>query len=155
MISCNAGKIFANSCKLISERKRSADGTERGGIAVFMARKGKLFCRLLGGSAVGSANGVFGGGGGMIAVPLLARIEGIGERQAHAPAIALILPASLVSAAVYLWAGLVPWAVFLPVALGVLAGGYLGAKLLPVLPPRALSLLFAVLMLAAGGKALL
>ena len=119
-----------------------------------MAQKGKLFRRLLGGSAVGAANGVFGGGGGMIAVPLLERIEGRGERQAHATAIALILPASLVSAVVYLWAGLVPWAVFLPVALGVLAGGYLGAKLLPVLPPKALSLLFAVLMLAAGGKAL-
>ncbi len=40
-------------------------------------------------------------------------------------------------------------------SLGVLAGGYLGAKLLPVLPPRALSLLFAALMLAAGIKSLL
>lgn len=115
----------------------------------------KFFGRLLGGSAVGAANGVFGGGGGMIAVPLLERIEGRGETQAHATAIALILPASLVSAVVYLWAGLVPWTILLPVSLGVLAGGYPGAKLLPVLPPRALSLLFAALMLAAGIKSLL
>lgn len=133
---------------------RPAEGAKGGGFIRNMAQKGKFFRRLLGGSAVGAANGVFGGGGGMIAVPLLERIEGRGERQAHATAIALILPASLVSAVVYLWAGLVPWAVFLPVSLGVLAGGYLGAKLLPVLPPKALSLLFAVLMLAAGGKAL-
>lgn len=120
-----------------------------------MAQKGKFWQRALGGSAVGAANGVFGGGGGMIAVPLLERIEKKGETQAHATAIALILPASLVSAVVYLWAGLVPWTILLPVSLGVLAGGYLGAKLLPVLPPRTLSLLFAALMLAAGIKSLL
>lgn len=115
----------------------------------------KLMRRLIGGSAVGAANGIFGGGGGMIAVPLLERIEGRGEKQAHATAIALILPACLVSAAVYLWAGLIFWDIFLPVALGVLAGGYAGAKLLPVLPTRAVSVLFAALMLAAGVKALL
>ena len=127
----------------------------RGGGGRERAVNAKFFGRLLGGSAVGAANGVFGGGGGMIAVPLLERIEGRGETQAHATAIALILPASLVSAAVYLWAGLVPWTILLPVSLGVLAGGYLGAKLLPVLPPRVLSLLFAALMLAAGIKSLL
>lgn len=115
----------------------------------------KLVLRLIGGGAVGAANGIFGGGGGMIAVPLLERIEGRGEMQAHATAIALILPACLVSAAVYIFAGLVPWQVLLPAGLGVLGGGYLGAKLLPVLPPRALSLLFAALMLAAGVKAFL
>ena len=113
----------------------------------------KLVPRLSGGAAVGAANGVFGGGGGMIAVPLLEKIEGRGEKQAHATAIALILPACLVSAVVYLWAGLIPWEVFLPAALGVLAGGYLGAKLLPLMPPRATEFLFAALMLAAGAKA--
>lgn len=117
--------------------------------------KRKLAGRLLGGSAVGAANGVFGGGGGMIAVPVLERVEGRGEACAHATAIALVLPASLVSAVVYLLSGLVPWGVLFPVAVGVTAGGALGAKLLPVLPPRLLSALFSVLMLAAGAKALL
>ena len=115
----------------------------------------KLLRRILGGGAVGAANGIFGGGGGMIAVPLLERIEGRGSRQAHATAIALILPASLVSAAVYLWAGLLVWEIFLPAALGVVTGGYFGAKLLPVLPARMLSFLFAALMLAAGIKGFL
>lgn len=116
-------------------------------------KKGGTFARIAGGSAVGAANGLFGGGGGMIAVPLLERIEGRGTAAAHATAIACILPASLVSAVVYLLAGLVPWTALLPVALGVIAGGMSGAKLLPLLPPRALDLAFSALMLLAGVKA--
>ncbi len=112
-----------------------------------------FFARIAGGGAVGAANGMFGGGGGMIAVPLLERIEGRGTAAAHATAIACILPASLVSAAVYTVAGLVPWAALLPTAIGVLAGGYLGARLLPLLPPRALDLAFSAVMLLAGVKA--
>ena len=154
MISCNAGKIFALPHKLAVEKECAVRRRAGGGGRETNVRSG-FWGRLFGGAAVGAANGVFGGGGGMIAVPLLERIEGRGETQAHATAIALILPASLVSAVVYLWAGLVPWQIFLPVAVGVLVGGFIGAKLLPVLPPRALSLLFAALMLAAGVKALL
>ena len=89
--------------------------------------------RLAGGGAVGAANGVFGGGGGMIAVPLLERIEGRGTAAAPPTAIARILPASRVSA--------------------VALGGALGARLLPLSPPRALDLAFSALMLLAGVKA--
>ena len=113
----------------------------------------KTAARLAGGSAVGAANGLFGGGGGMIAVPLLERIEGRGTAAAHATAIACILPASLGSAVIYLAAGLIPWAYFLPAALGVLLGGLLGAKLLPLLPPALVEGCFCVLMLLAGVKA--
>ena len=120
-----------------------------------MAASGKrtFFARLLGGGAVGAANGIFGGGGGMIAVPLLERIEKRGTAAAHATAIACILPASLVSAAVYLLAGLVMWQALLPVALGVALGGVAGAKLLARIPPALLDPLFSLLMLLAGAKA--
>ena len=119
------------------------------------AAKRTFLARLAGGGAVGAANGVFGGGGGMIAVPLLESIEGRGTAAAHATAIACILPASLVRALVYLLAGLVPWPALLPALLGVLLGGFFGAKLLPLLPPRALDLAFSALMLLAGVKAVL
>ena len=117
-----------------------------------MAAQGKrgFFARLAGGGAVGAANGVFGGGGGMIAVPLLERIDKRGTAAAHATAIACILPASFVSALVYILAGLVPWQTLLPVALGVLPGGFFGARLLPLLPPWAVDLAFSALMLLAG-----
>ncbi len=111
--------------------------------------RGKRWRYFAGGGAVGAANGLFGGGGGMIAVPLLER-AGLEARRAHATAIAVILPTSLASGAVYAISGLVPVAVLVPVALGVTLGGYLGAKLLPLLPVRVVEILFGLLMLAAG-----
>ncbi len=119
-----------------------------------MRISGRTAKRLAGGGAVGLVNGVFGGGGGMVAVPLLERIEGRGTAAAHASAIACILPASLVSVVIYLIAGLAPWHILLPTAIGAVMGGALGAKLLPVLPPRAVDAVFALLMLLAGAKAL-
>lgn len=112
--------------------------------------KGKM---LVCGALVGAANGLFGGGGGMIAVPALEK-GGLPARSAHATAIAAVLPACLVSGAVYLFRGLVPLSHLLPVALGVCFGGFFGAKLLPRIPQRVLNFLFALFMLAAGGRML-
>lgn len=108
----------------------------------------------LGGAAIGAANGLFGGGGGMVAVPLLERAARYPAASAHATAIAVVLPASAASGAVYLFSGLVPAAVLLPAALGVAAGGFLGAKLLPRLASSALGAMFALVMFAAGVRML-
>ena len=110
---------------------------------------------LLGGGLTGIANGLFGGGGGMIAVPLLQRAAGYSVRSAHATAIAVIAPASLLSGAVYLFCGLVPFDVLLPVMPGVLFGGFLGAKLLTKISSAAVTFAFAAFMLAAGVRMLL
>ena len=109
---------------------------------------------LAGGAAGGAVNGLLGGGGGMLAVPVLER-AGLKEKNAHATAIAVIAPASLLSGAVYLLEGLVPAGLWVPVLLGVLLGGALGARLLNVLPLKAVSLLFELVMLAAGIRLLL
>lgn len=103
------------------------------------------------GSAVGAVNGLLGGGGGMVAVPVLAG-TGMGVRQAHATAIAVILPASLASALVYLIYGLLPFAYFVPVAVGTVLGGFLGANVLNNAPSKTVTIAFAALMLAAGLK---
>lgn len=105
---------------------------------------------LAGGALTGAANGLFGGGGGMIAVPFLERAAGYPALRAHATAIAVIAPASLVGGTVYALSGRVPLSVFIPVALGVAAGGFLGAKLLNKISPRLVTALFALFMLAAG-----
>ncbi len=105
--------------------------------------------RALCGGLVGSANGIFGGGGGMIAVPLLGRM-GMAKKQAHATAILLILPISFLSFVLYVWRGLYDLTVLIPTALGVTAGGLLGAKLLGKLPVKTVTLLFAALQAAAG-----
>ncbi len=102
------------------------------------------------GCAVGAVNGIFGGGGGMIVVPLLTGVVKKPPLVAHATAILIILPVSAVSAAVYLWAGMFDMELFLAVSIGVLAGGFAGAKLLGAVSPAAATMVFAVVMLAAG-----
>ncbi len=115
-----------------------------------MQDKGKNVMRsLLCGGAVGWANSLFGGGGGMLAVPMLQR-TGLKEKVAHATAILLILPVSLLSFFFYAVKGLYDIEVLLPTAIGVTVGGFLGAKLLQKLPVHAVRLTFAFLQLAAG-----
>ena len=105
----------------------------------------KLFC----GAAVGAANSLFGGGGGMIAVPMLAK-TGMTKKCAHATAILLILPISLLSFFLYAVRGLYDVSVMIPTAIGVSFGGAIGAKLLGKLPVKTVNLLFAFLQAAAG-----
>lgn len=105
--------------------------------------------RITCGTLVGAANSLFGGGGGMIGVPLLQK-TGMGEKQAHATAILLILPISLLSFILYMAQGLYDFEVLIPTAIGVTAGGVLGAKWLGKLPEKKVTLLFALLQAAAG-----
>ena len=105
--------------------------------------------RALCGAATGAANSLFGGGGGMLAVPLLMK-TGYEEKQAHATAILVILPVSLFSFLLYFFRGFYDFSVLVPTALGVTAGGSLGAALLKKLPVRTVNLLFAFFQLAAG-----
>ena len=104
---------------------------------------------VLFGGIVGLANSVFGGGGGMIAVPLLKGL-GLTEKEAHATAILVILPVSLLSFFVYLVRGFYDGAVALPAAIGVLFGGLIGAKLLAKLPTKWVGVVFAILQVLAG-----
>lgn len=113
-----------------------------------MRKRGELAKRLGSGALLGAVNGLFGGGGGMVAVPLLER--SLPVREAHATAIAAVFPATLLSGAVYAVSGRAPLPVLLPAAIGVAIGGFFGAKLLPRLPVRAADLLFGLLMLIAG-----
>ena len=121
-----------------------------------MGRKGEMeekglqnSRRILCGGAVGLANGLFGGGGGRIAVPML-QSTGLEEKNAHATAILLILPVSVLSFVLYAWKGLYDFSVLIPTAIGVTAGGLLGAWLLGRLPVKTVNIIFAFLQAAAG-----
>lgn len=114
-------------------------------------RKNRPLLSAIFGVAVGAANGLFGGGGGMIAVPALT-LTGVPSKKAHATAIAIILPLSLISGAVYLAKEAADPSVILPSCAGVFVGGIAGALLLKKINSRGLSLLFYALMIAAGLK---
>ena len=105
--------------------------------------------KLLCGTAVGAANSLFGGGGGMLAVPILEK-TGLSPKRAHATAILVILPVSLFSFLLYFFQGLYDFSVLIPTALGVTLGGELGALLLGKLPTKTVQFIFAILQAAAG-----
>ena len=85
----------------------------------------------------------------MIGVPLLKRL-GLKDKCAHATAILLILPVSLSSFILYAIKGYYDASVLVPTAIGVTIGGVLGAKVLNVLPVKAVKTTFAVLQAVAG-----
>ncbi len=112
---------------------------------------GQALCALAG-LFIGVINGVFGAGGGMLAVPALTGILGLEDKKAHATAIAVILPLCLISSVVYSVRASYDMGVVLPTILGVVLGGILGAALLKVVPGKWLGFIFYGIMLLAGIK---
>lgn len=105
---------------------------------------------VTGGVLLGVINGLLGGGGGMVAVPLLRESLNYQRKQAHATAILIILPVCAVSALTHLFSGFIELPVVLPVAIGNVAGGLVGAKFLGKFPEVAVELIFIIIMLVAG-----
>lgn len=115
----------------------------------------KFFCTALVGLFIGAVNGFFGGGGGMLVVPVLTALFNLEEKKAHATAIAVILPLCLVSGIIYCVKGAFVLETGGPSALGIVIGGIAGALLLKSLSNGFLKLLFYGIMLAAGVKMIL
>lgn len=103
----------------------------------------------------GIVNGLFGAGGGMIAVVVLERLIQLETQKAHATALIIMLPLSIVSVAVYFLRGAMALDNLLYVALGMLPGSFLGAKLLGKLKSVWVDRIFCILMLAAGVRLIL
>ena len=107
---------------------------------------------VLGGSAiVGFISGFFGGGGGMLCVPLL-EMSGLDEKRAHATALAVILPICVVSATIYVINGYFDSTAVICACIGVVLGGAAGAAVLDKLNGSAVGIIFALLMIAVGIK---
>ena len=93
-----------------------------------MDRKRRTGRALAAGAAAGLTNGLFGGGGGSVLVPLLTRLCGLDQRRAFATSVAVILPLCALSAALYLWKGGLDLGAALPYLLGGALGGWAGGK---------------------------
>ena len=108
----------------------------------------------LSGVSIGFVNGLLGAGGGIIAVPILKRL-GLERKEAHANAVAVILPITLLSAALYLFKGYVSLAdsfIFIP---GGLLGSLIGTYCLKKISPVWLKRIFGGFMVYAGVRLLL
>ena len=100
------------------------------------------------GALAGAANGFFGAGGGLFLVPLLVSWCGMEQRKAFATSVAVILPLSAVSAAVY-------WMKAWPYLLGGAAGGVIAGRIFQKVSMVWLRRAFGLLILYGGVRAVL
>lgn len=108
----------------------------------------------LSGFAIGIVNGLLGAGGGMIAVPLLKKI-GLEQKSAHANAIAVILPISILSAFLYLYKDYVNLSDAIPFIPTGILGALLGTYFLRKISPLWLKRIFGAFMIYAGVRLLI
>jgi len=109
----------------------------------------RIFAALLA-AISGGVNALFGGGGGMLAVPALRHGLDVDERRAHASAIAVMLPLSTISAVAFTVRGVYDVNLGINVGMGAVIGGVMGAMLLKKVPKALLSILFYGVMIYAG-----
>ena len=110
--------------------------------------------RITAGMLTGAVNGIFGGGGGMVAVPLLSGMLGYENKQSHATAIFVIAPVCLASAIIYIINGYAELDVIIPAAIGTVAGGFLGAFFLSRFSSKTVNYIFLAIMFIAGVRML-
>lgn len=94
--------------------------------------------------------GVFGGGGGIILVPLLVTFAGFDQRRASATSLLAILPSTLAGAITYLAHGEVDLLAAGVIAIGAVVGSVIGARLLRRLPLPVLRWGFIVLLVVVA-----
>ncbi len=112
------------------------------------------FKTLLCGVTIGLVNGVFGAGGGMIAVPILKK-SGLSQKQSHANAVAVILPITVISAVLYIVKDTVSIKdsfIYIPTGL---IGSVVATFALQSFSNKFLQKIFAIFMIYAGVRLLM
>jgi uncharacterized protein len=104
---------------------------------------------------IGVSLGLMGGGGSILALPVLVCVARIDPRQAVAMSLAIVGSTSLMAGLMHHRGGRVDRRVGTTFGLAGLPGAFTGARLTHLLPAAVLLLLFAVLMLVVGGVMLL
>jgi uncharacterized membrane protein YfcA len=115
-------------------------------------REGWVLIALAGGLAGGFGAGLLGIGGAIVLIPILTGALKLPQREAQLASLVMLLaPLGLPAVLVYARAHeAMPWAALWPVALGFMAGAFLGARLSDRLPVARLERAFALLLVASA-----
>ena len=105
------------------------------------------------GLIIGITNGFFGSAGGIIAVEAMEQAH-TEEKSAHATALIVIFPITVLSAFLYIRAGYFIWDACLYTGIGGLAGGILGAIFLKKAKTKIINMLFTIIILITGVRML-
>ncbi len=105
---------------------------------------------LLGGILAGTLSGFFGGGGGLVVLPILTYLFDGNSKLAHANSILVILPVTVVSSLVYLNYVVINEYRLIWASVGVFLGGILGAYILPKLKVKIINIIFGLILTVVG-----
>jgi uncharacterized membrane protein YfcA len=109
-----------------------------------------LFYIVLG-LGTGVLSGFVGIGGGIVLIPALVLFFGLTQPQAQGTTVALlVLPIGILAAWNYYTAGLVNFKIVIFVAIGFLAGGFIGSKFAVQMPTEVLQKIFGCVLLVIG-----
>lgn len=106
-------------------------------------------CAVIG-ILTGILNGLFGAGGGVIVVPAMIYLLNTEPHKAHASAISIILPLTIVSSLFYIFNNYVEWGLVYKTSIGGIFGGLLGAIFLKSIPDNYLRKIFGCFMILAS-----
>ena len=113
-------------------------------------------CRLgLIGVITGFINGFIGIGGGTVLIPAMVFLLGQEQHTAHGTSLAVILPTAVVSTFIYQANNHMDWNLAFKIAASGMAGGYLGARLMQMIPAQRLKQIFGIFMIIAGARMIL
>lgn len=99
---------------------------------------------------IGLSLGLLGGGGSILAVPILIYALGMDEKPAIATSLLVVAATSAVAAVQHARAGNVKWKVGLIFSAAGMAGAYAGGRLAKFIPSTVLLVLFALIMAATA-----
>ena len=117
--------------------------------------KGDIWKYPIIGALAGTANGIFGAGGGLFLVPLFISWMQMEQKKAFATSVAVVLPLSIASLVVFLLRGENIWMTALPYVCGGILGGLLSGKLFRNISAVWLHRLFGFLLLYGAIRSLL
>ena len=100
--------------------------------------------KILIGLFAGIVSGFFGSGGGMILVPSFVHLLGLDEKEARATSVLVVLPMVITSMFFYIQEDYINWNLGTKCAIGGIAGGYIGSKLLKKASNKYLQIFFIV-----------
>jgi len=121
---------------------------------VDIEKKTNIFFKLFAGAFIGFVNGFWGGGGGMICVPVLTYLLKVPEKVAHATTILIILPLTISSLIIYFLKTNIDLIITSWVGIGFVLGGIIGALILKKINNVILKIIFNIIIIAGGVRLL-
>ena len=110
---------------------------------------------LIFGALIGFVNGLFGGGAGIICVPILKAFLKLNDKEAHSTSILITAILSITTLIVYITNMELSFSNVPFICFGVLLGGLIGSNLLKKISNETLNIVFIIVMFLAGIKNLI